>query len=297
MWADARKQIRKLLKLRNAAELHNVLGEVEEKSGNYLTATNKFQRAARMDPSESNIFYWGSELNFHQTLNPAIEVFSEGVNQYPRSPRLAVGLGHALYWSDQYDDAVKALVKATDLSPSDPCPSYFLNKAYQHSHNQADQMIKRFQHFARLRPQDSRAVYYYAMSLWKGKQTTASSLFLIQVESVLKRAVQLDPSFAQAHLELGNLYSQQDRYEEAIPEYQQAIKLDARLVDATIDWVRPMFIWASQSFRKRTSRFKGGCIRSIWPNGTKNSRISATLFIRGGQTAVAPEGNGSDSAG
>ena len=232
MWADARKQIRGLLKLRDAAELHGLMGEVEEKSGNYLAAANEFQRAAQMEPSEPNIFYWGSELLLHQTLNPAIEVFSEGVKRYPKSSRLSVGLGLALYWSAQYDDAVKALVRATDLSPSDPRAYYFLSKAYQHSHRQADQVIERFQRFARLRPQDSRAVYYYAMSLWKGKQTTASGPFLAQVESLLNRAVQLDPSFAQAHLELGNLQSQQHKYARAVPEYQQAIKLDTKLVDA-----------------------------------------------------------------
>jgi tetratricopeptide (TPR) repeat protein len=229
---EAREQIHELIKVKDTAELHRLLAEVEEKSGNYIAAANEYQYAARMDPSEPNIFYWGSELLLHQTLNPAIQVFSKGVERYPQSQRLAVGLGLALYWSGRYDDAVKALVRATDLSPSDPRPYYFLSKAYEHSHSQADQAIERFQRFAQLRPQDSRAAYYYAMSLWKGKQTTTSGPFLAQVESLLNRSVQVDPSFAQAHLELGNLYSQQHKYAEAVPEYQQAIKLDAKLVDA-----------------------------------------------------------------
>ena len=232
MWAEARQQLQGLLKVRDTADLHDLLGEVEERSGNYVVAANEYQRAAHMDPSEPNIFDWGSELLLHQTLNPAVEVFSEGVKRYPDSSRLAVGLGLALYWNGQYDDAVKALVKATDLSPSDPRPYFFLSKAYQHSNGQADEVIHRFQRLARLRPEDGRAAYYYAMSLWKGKQASASGPLLDQAESLLKRAIQLEPTFAQAHLELGNLYSQLHKYSESAPEYQRAIVLDPKLVDA-----------------------------------------------------------------
>jgi tetratricopeptide (TPR) repeat protein len=232
MRKEARQQIQDLLKRKDTAELHDLLGEIEEASGNYVVAANEYQRAAHMDPSESNIYHWGSELLLHQTLNPAIEVFSEGVKRYPNSPRLAVGLGLALYWRNNYDDAVKALVKATDLAPSDPRPYYFLSKAYDRSRSQADEVIKRFRRLAQLQPQNGLAVYYYAMSLWKGKQTESSSSYLDQVESLLKSAIRLDPSFAQAHVNLGNLYSQQRKYAEAVPEYQEALKLDAKLADA-----------------------------------------------------------------
>lgn len=232
MWADARQQLQDLLKVRDTADLHDLLGEVEERSGNYVAAANEYQQAAHMDPSESNIFDWGSELLLHQTLNPAVEVFSEGAKRYPDSSRLAVGLGLALYWSGRYDDAVKALLKATDLSPSDPRPYYFLSRAYQHSRGQAEEVIHRFQRLAQLRPQDSRAAYYYAMSLWKGKQGSTSGPFLGQAEDLLKRAIELEPTFAQAHLELANLYSQQHKYSESASEYKRAIALDPKLVDA-----------------------------------------------------------------
>lgn len=232
MWAEARQQIQDVLKVRDTAELHGLLGEVEEKNGNYVAAANEYQQAAQMDPSESNIFDWGGELLLHQTLNPAIEVFSEGVKRYPDSPRLAVGLGLALYWSGQYDESVKALVKATDLSPSDPRPYYFLSRAYQHSHSEADEVINRFQRFAQSRPRDGRAAYYYAMSLWKAKQGLASGSFPNQAVALLKKAIHLEPTFAQAHLELANLYSQQQEYSASVPEYQQAIKLDSKLAIA-----------------------------------------------------------------
>ena len=80
-----------------------------------------------MDPSESNIFDWGSELLLHRTLEPAIEVFSHGAERYPDSPRMAIGLGMAYYSLGKYDDAVKSLLRAADLSPSDPRGYPFLS--------------------------------------------------------------------------------------------------------------------------------------------------------------------------
>src|SRR6267378_3582972 len=60
--AEARQLIQDLLKRKNAAELHNLLGEVEEKDGKFVAAANEYEIAAHMDPSESNLFDWGSEL-------------------------------------------------------------------------------------------------------------------------------------------------------------------------------------------------------------------------------------------
>ncbi|MGB9471317.1 MAG: tetratricopeptide repeat protein, partial [Candidatus Acidiferrum sp.] len=101
--ADARKLIRDLEARKDTAELHNLLAEVEEKDGHFVGAANEFQTAAHMEPSESNIFDWGSELLIHRTLEPAVEVFREGTNRYPNSPRLAIGLGMALYSLGKYD--------------------------------------------------------------------------------------------------------------------------------------------------------------------------------------------------
>ena len=70
------------------------------------------------------------------------------------------------------------------------------------------------------------------MSLWKGKRSEGSIALLNQVEALLKKASALDPSFADAHLQLGNLYSQERRYENAVPEYQQALRLDPNIPDA-----------------------------------------------------------------
>jgi tetratricopeptide (TPR) repeat protein len=52
------------------------------------------------------------------------------------------------------------------------------------------------------------------------------------VEALLNKAITLDDSLADAHLQLGNLYADRHEYEKAIPQYQRALELDPDLSDA-----------------------------------------------------------------
>jgi tetratricopeptide (TPR) repeat protein len=230
--SDARKLIQELLARKDTAELHNLLAEVEEKDGNFVAAANEFQTAAHMEPSESNLFDWGGELLLHRTLEPAIEVFQEGTKRYPNSSRMAIGLGMALYSLGKYDEAVKSLLRATDLDPKDPRAYPFLSRAFDSSPIEADDVVERFRRFSELQPKNGQAVYYYAMSTWRGKRGQDPNLDMGQIEALLKKAIALDPGLAEAHLQLANLYSDQRKYPEAIPEYIRAKKLNPDLADA-----------------------------------------------------------------
>jgi len=230
--SEAQQLIQALLKQKNTAELHNLLAEVDEKDGKFVEAANEYEVAAHMDPSESNLFDWGSELLLHRTLGPAIEVFQQASARYPTSQRLVVGLGMALYAHGNYDDAVKSLLRAADLNPTEPNCYFFLSRAYDSSPSQADEVTRRFRRFAELQPDNARALYYYAMSLWKGKRAQDPGLDLHQIESLLTKSLALDPKLAEAHLQLGNLYSDKNKYAEAIPEYKRALALNADLADA-----------------------------------------------------------------
>ena len=229
---EARETIGSLIARKNTAELHNLLAEVEEKEGKFVAAANEYETAAHMEPSESNLFDWGSELLVHRTLDPSVEVFQKATELYPKSARLAVGLGMALYARGNYEDAVKSLLRAADLNPSDPGCYLFLSRAYDSSPNQADEVIERFHRYAQLQPRNPRALYYYAMSLWKGKRAQQTDQDLSEIAKLLKSSIALDNKFAEAHLQLGNLYSDQKHYAEAIPEYMQALTQNPDLADA-----------------------------------------------------------------
>ena len=230
--AEARQLAHDLLKQKNTGEVHNLLGHIEEKDGKFLDAANEFEVASHIDPSEENLFDWGSEYLLHRTYEPSIDIFQQAIARYPKSPRLYVGLGMAMYSRGKYEEAVKALLTAADLDPTDPRCYLFLSKAYSSSPGQADDVIQRFRHYAELQPGNALAQYYYAMSLWKGKRVEDAAVDFQTVESLLQKSIALDGKLPQAHLQLGILYADRHEYPKSLPEYQRALALNPDLADA-----------------------------------------------------------------
>jgi tetratricopeptide (TPR) repeat protein len=229
---DARTVIHAILQQKNSGELHNLLGQIDEKDGKFVDAANDYEAAAHVDPSEDNLFAWGSEMLLHRTYEPAIAIFQKASEMYPKSPRILIGLGLALYSRGIYDKAVQALIAASDLSPKDERCYLFLSKAYNSSPLQADEVVDRFKRYANLRPDNALAQYYYAVSLWKGKRVGTSNVDVGQIETLLKRSIALDDSLVDAHVQLGNLYADQHEYAKSIPQYERALALDPNLPDA-----------------------------------------------------------------
>ena len=229
---DARQLVQNMLQQKNTGELHNLFGQIEEKDGKPVLAANQFEIAAHLDPSEDNLFAWGSELLLHRTYDPAVDVFQQGSLRYPASPRLQIGLGMALDLQGKYDEAVKALLAAADLNPSDARCYLFLSKAYGNSPNKAEEVIQRFRRYAELESGNALAQYYYAMSLWKGKRAEDASPDFQTVESLLQKSIKLDEKLPEPHVQLGNLYADRHEYARSILEYLRALELDPNLSDA-----------------------------------------------------------------
>lgn len=229
---DAHRVAASILPQDRTGELHNLLGQIDEKQGNFLAAANDYETAARIDPSDDNLFAWGAELLLHRTYEPAVSVFKFATQKFPNSPRQQIGLGMALNARGLYEQSVDALLKAVDLSPADPRCYQFLARAYDRSPKQADEVIERFRRYAAMQPGNAQAQYDYAMSLWKGKSLEQSSPDLETVRSLLKKAIALDPNLADAHLQLGNLYADQHHYRDSISEYVRALELNPDQPDA-----------------------------------------------------------------
>lgn len=213
------------------AELHHTLGNVEEKLGNPLEAVHQYRRAAELDPSEPDLFDWGTDLLLHRAFEPGIEVFTQGNHLFPRSSRMLAGLGVAWYARGAYDKAAQSLCEASDINPDDPSPYLFLGKVQSVEAMLSDCALERLKRFVRLQPENALANYYYALVLSRqdGAQEANN---LTQAESLLEKAVRLDPKLAGAYLQLGTLYSQQGGLAKAIAAYQEAIKANPQSEEA-----------------------------------------------------------------
>jgi len=190
------------------------------------------QPAAHPEPSEADIFARGCDLLLHAGYDPATQVFDDGVERYPRSSRLQLGLGVALYSRGVYDQAVDAFMKASDLDPMAPRPYQFLGKTYDLAPDRAAAVTERLHRFAQAAPNSAQAQYDYAMSLWKARIGSTGGAPLSQVQPLLERALTLDPKFPGAHLQLGILLDGQREYQKAVDQYRQALELDPGLAEA-----------------------------------------------------------------
>jgi tetratricopeptide (TPR) repeat protein len=215
--------------VRQQAELHHLLGNIEERSGNPLEAVREYQRAAELDTSEPNLFDWGANLLIHRAFEPAIEVFVQGNRLFPRSTRMLAGLGVAWYARGAYDQAAQRLCEASDLNPDDPNPYLFLGEMQSVDSMQSDCVVERLGRFLRLEPENAMANYYYGLSLSRQDGDVNK---LAQAKSLLEKAVRLDPKLAAAYLQLGILYSQQGVTSEAISAYKKAIEANPQLAEA-----------------------------------------------------------------
>lgn len=221
---DARQVIEALVKQHDKAELHNLLGEVEEREGRARQSVEQYEMAARMEGSEKNLFDLANELILHNGAQPALKVLEFATPKYPRSARLQVAVGVAQYSLGRWDQAVEALCRAVDLDPHDTRALEFLGKMQGIAPGKADEVAGRLALFARRYPDNAAANYYYALTL-RGKQAG-------EAEKLLLRAARLKPDWAEAHYELALLYEDESLPEKAMREYEATIRLRPELAKA-----------------------------------------------------------------
>ena len=230
-YAEARDQVSRLLSRQDTAALHHLLGSIDEKLGNSLSAVHEYQHAAQMDPTEPYIFDWASELLLHHAPEPAAEVFDKGTKVYPQSTRMWIGLGATSFARGSNEQAIRQVSAASDLNPGDPAPYLFLGKMQHVEKNPSGEVLEKLHRFVTLQPQNAQANYYYAVALWKNRGPLDTSR-ATQAESLLANSIRLDPEFADAELQLGIVHADQGDFSGAIPHYQRAIQIAPQTEEA-----------------------------------------------------------------
>ena len=228
----ARDLVREMSANSERAELHRLLGDIDEQMQDPLSAVREYERATQMEASEPNYFAWAVELLVHRAIEPAIEVFTHGSEKYPTSERMLEGLGAGLYASGSYQKAAEKLCAASDLKPLDASPYLFLAKMQQSAPQPlpcAEEKLARFVHD---QPGNALANYDYAVALRKREQGSGKVATSGEIESLLQKAIALDHDFADAYLELGVLYSARGDFARAIAQYQKALDENPNLTEA-----------------------------------------------------------------
>lgn len=214
------------------ADLHRLLAELDEKGGDALGAVREYQKAVELNPSEINLFNWGVELLMHHAPEPAIEVFTRGKQLFPRSERMLAGLGAAWYSLGSFDHATESFCEASDLDPDNPTPYLLMGKMLALETSQSAAIQTRLERFVKLQPENALANYYYAVSLWRQRESSEGFQHLDEVKSLLEKSVHLDPKLGLGYLQLGIIYAEQKDFPKAISALQQSVEVSPQLDQA-----------------------------------------------------------------
>jgi tetratricopeptide (TPR) repeat protein len=267
---EAQALLMRTLAPHDAASLHHLLAEVDEKLGDNLAAVGEYQRAAELDVSEPNFFDWGAELLLHHAPEPAGEVFAKGNRLFPSSERMLIGLGAAWFAQDDFDQAVQKICEASDLNPNDSVPYLFLGKIETSQTVPSAKIVETLYRFVTLHSDNAEANYYYALGLWKRRADGASTQ---PIESLLNRAIDLNPDFASAYLQRGILRAERGDAAKAIDDYQRAIQAALRTKDAESanSELQDAHYRLAQAYRRMGDQEKAKAELDLYENMTKES--------------------------
>lgn len=228
----ARDEAQTLLTTHDKAEVHHLLGNIDEHVGDPVASVREYQRAAEMAPNESYLFDWGSELLAHHAPEPALDVFNRANSLFPHSTRMLIGQGAAWFSAGAYDKAVRSICAASDENPSDPNPYLFLGMMQRAEIAESEEVTTRLRRFVKLQPDNAQANYYYAVALLKNAATQQNGNSESEAESLLERAVHLDANLAPAALQLGVIHARKGDLKSAVSDYQKAILADPKMEEA-----------------------------------------------------------------
>ena len=220
-FGEAKKVLLPLVKLQAEPDLHQLLARADEGSGMFQQAALEYRAAESKEPSEESIFGEGYELLLAGSIADGMGVFDAGIKMYPRSISLRVGAGTAQCLLGRTSEGLRSFLDATDIDPADPRPYSFLASASGISSDERDRVQASFKRFLDRKSDNGLASFFYALALSRGSSAANAD----RIETLLLRAIQLEPNLAKAHLLLAEMYSRRSDYEDAVPEFEAAVRL------------------------------------------------------------------------
>lgn len=229
---QAATQIQRMLAQGDKAELENLLGEVEATRGNHAQALAAYRQAVMLQPkSEEYQLDYATELALHSNPTEALKNFAAGVKSFPDSATWWMGLGGCYYLVGKYKEAAESLLQASQLAADNSNVYALLGLAYDAAGPLKKTIAQKLDVYLKKHPGDALAHYFYGKILIDQNQGTDGSN-LEQAQGELKKAVELKPDLAQAHLELAKLLQMRGDTRAARTQLETVVKLSPESSDA-----------------------------------------------------------------
>ena len=210
-----------------AAPLFTALAEIYEVSGQIEKAIPAMRRAIQLDPtSEALRFRYAMLLTSANAPQAAVIRLREALDEFPGSSKLWFAMGVAQFTDNKNKDAANAFSRALERDPKMSPALAYLGMICDDEGRILDAVAYYQKAIA---AEESSAVNHYLIAETFSKFTSADD---DHAQEHLKRALELDPGFLQAHLALGKLYLRADRFQDAAGELEGVVRADPKLAEA-----------------------------------------------------------------
>jgi tetratricopeptide (TPR) repeat protein len=195
------------------------LGRVAARANDEARAQRILEAALRLQPSSIDTLLELGQLGVaRQDFTRAIYYLSQARTLGPKRPDILLGLAHAAQSGAYYGDAALAYEEYLVLVPGDDSAHRDHALVAGYNEKRRDEALGELTAYLTRHTNDAVGYYSLAQLTWRDEPEKAIGL--------LARAVQLDPSFAAAHLDRAWLLQRQGAFEESVNDLQAAVKIN-----------------------------------------------------------------------
>ena len=205
------------------ARAQSLLGEADEKAGNFHDAAEHFARAAELDPSEENAWALGVEFLRHWTFDAAATEFQAASAIFPQSKRLRIGLGAALFGAAQYTKAIPVFAGLLQDDPNNSTYADMLGLSCNAPSDSLSPQCSALLTYALSHPADARAATEAAAFLLTQNNQVDQGLSVAR--RLLTRAIASNPTMPEAQFRMGVVLQESSDWKGSIPYLERAVKL------------------------------------------------------------------------
>lgn len=213
----------------NSAEAHAVLGEIDEKRGDYRAAASHFARAAALDPSEANAWALGVEFLRHWTFDAAIREFQAGSLKFPASTRMKLGLATAYFGAGKYGESIPVYAALLQADKDNRLYAEMLGMACTAVSSAGKGDCATLIAYAQSHPRDARAATYATTLLLTENADPAD---VATGRKLLDQAIRTAPHLPEAQYLMGLVRQQDGDWSGSIAPLQAALAAKPQMAEA-----------------------------------------------------------------
>lgn len=201
-----------------------MLGDMYRSEGNYSDAVNEYEQVTKLDPyGASNWYKLGVGYQFLERLKDAASSYQKALKLEPKDAKSNMNLGLVQLYLGNTDQALQYAKKATQLAPKNAAAWSNLGVTLD-SAGQYAKAEEAYRKSIDLDPDNPATLVNLATNLMaQNKAPEAAEL--------MKRAVSISNTAA-LRKRYGDALAKAGRYDEAVAQYQQALKLDPKYYPA-----------------------------------------------------------------